>query len=121
MSVIKTIPAGRKTKELYENGRRLVTSRWVLVFSDLEDESEGFFLAVHVGKRLGKAVERNRLRRQVREAIRVLPLDGLSLALIVIPRLPAKGQTYQEMSRQLSILVDRLKEKRKECSLSSAP
>ena len=117
-AVMKSIPSGRETTSLYEKGKRLVTAKWVLIYREAR-EADGFRCAVHVGKRMGGAVERNRLRRQVREALRGLQLDDLSLELIVIPRMAAKGQKFSEMSGQLKILLQRLRELQRECSLFS--
>ena len=117
---MKRIPSGAGTKSLYEKGRRLVTSKWVFVYRE-RSEDEDFRCAVHVGKRFGSAVERNRLRRQVKEAVRSLGVEELSFELIILPRMAVKGQKFREILGQLKILLHRLRESKRECSLFSAP
>ena len=51
-------------------------------------------------KRLGNAVKRNRIRRQVREAVRLLhPSLQQGYDIVVIVRFPSMGQPFQEIQR----------------------
>jgi ribonuclease P protein component len=68
----------------------------------LEHNRYGFV----TGKRLGGAVIRNRLRRRLRESIRVLPaLPGWDV--VVSAKKPAAGATFQELNRSVVDLLSR--------------
>ena len=55
-------------------------------------------------RRLGKAVVRNKVRRRLREAVRVLSTKpGWDVALSA--RVPAAGATFQEISRAVAELL----------------
>jgi ribonuclease P protein component len=56
-------------------------------------------------KRLGNAVQRNRIRRQVREAVRLLhPHLQQGYDIVVIVRLPLMGQPFLQIQRIMSEL-----------------
>ena len=63
-------------------------------------------MGVTVSKKVGTAVQRNRVKRRIREWFRcnqaVLPLDG---ALVVIARRGAAGLEVAETNRELGSLL----------------
>ncbi|MEE9278297.1 MAG: ribonuclease P protein component [Dehalococcoidia bacterium] len=59
-----------------------------------------------VGKRLGGAVVRNRLKRRLREAARLSGARGTA-DVVVIARAPARHASYQELERTLRSLLRR--------------
>ncbi|MCL6648853.1 MAG: ribonuclease P protein component [Chloroflexi bacterium] len=63
-------------------------------------------LAVVAGKRLGKAVVRNRVRRRLREALRQLPLQP-GHDLLVVARPPAAKAPFAELVTALRVLLAR--------------
>jgi ribonuclease P protein component len=58
------------------------------------------------GKRLGGAVVRNRLRRRLRESIRVLPTQA-GWDVVVSAKMPAAGATFHELNRAVVQLLGR--------------
>lgn len=79
-----------------------------MVFSyapnDLSHNRYGFITP----KRLGNAVKRNRIRRQVREAVRLLhPRLTQGYDIVLIVRLPLMGQPFHKIQRIVSELCDR--------------
>ncbi len=58
------------------------------------------------GKRLGGAVVRNRLRRRLRESIRVMPSKP-GWDVVVSPKAPAVVATFQELNRAIVDLLAR--------------
>ncbi len=58
------------------------------------------------GKRLGGAVVRNRLRRRLRESIRVLPSKP-GWDVVVSPKAPAVAATFQELNGAVIDLLTR--------------
>lgn len=66
-------------------------------------------LGIVAGKKLGRAVERNRIRRLLRECFRLnKPLIGPGLDLVLVPR---KGfpTTFKEAEEEFKRLVSRFK------------
>lgn len=59
-----------------------------------------------VGKRLGKAVLRNRVKRRLREAARVAPAQG-GWDLVVIARKDAADADFHELKRSMTSLLRR--------------
>ena len=68
----------------------------------LEHNRYGFV----TGKRLGGAVVRNRLRRRLRESIRVLPAHP-GWDVVVSAKMPAAGASFQELNRSVVDLLGR--------------
>jgi len=68
----------------------------------LEHNRYGFV----TGKRLGGAVVRNRLRRRLRESIRVLPARP-GWDVVVSAKMPAAGASFQELNRSVVDLLGR--------------
>jgi ribonuclease P protein component len=68
----------------------------------LEHNRYGFV----TGKRLGGAVIRNRLRRRLRESIRVLPAQP-GWDVVVSAKMPAAGATFQDLNRSVVDLLRR--------------
>jgi len=65
-------------------------------------------LGIAVGKRFGKAVQRNRLRRRLRESARVA-VAGAQGAwdLVLIPQAAARAITYDQLRRSIERLLHR--------------
>lgn len=72
----------------------------MLVWVGAVDEAP--WVAVTVGRKLGKAHERNRLRRRLKEAARHLRLDR---PLLVTVRTTASSASYGDLSHELERLV----------------
>jgi ribonuclease P protein component len=101
----------RKSKDFQrisqEGVRRTSTHFIALVGKQAPGESgPGPVLGVTVSKRIGTAVQRNRVKRRIREWFRrnraVLPLDA---ALVVIARRGAAGLGAAETNRELGSLL----------------
>lgn len=73
---------------------------WMRVWIGPEDEDP--WTAIMVGRKVGKAHDRNRVRRRFREIIRHLPL---SRPLVISVNLNATGASYQELVDELESLV----------------
>ncbi len=61
---------------------------------------------ISTGRRLGGAVQRNRVRRRIREILRRLPNDtGHGWDILVVARPPAVDATYDELRASLERLL----------------
>lgn len=105
---VKRLPKGKRTEKIYQEGKRLVDPKWVLIYCDKQHDSETY-IGIHTRKKFGNAVERNRIRRQVREAIRSAQISDLPFDVIVIPRTSVKGVMTKEITKKFEILFNRLK------------
>ena len=70
-------------ERVYDNGRRL-RGRFMMLFV-LPGETGGRRLGVAATRKIGSAVERNRIKRRVREIFRRRPVDGRH-DVVVVPR-----------------------------------
>lgn len=61
------------------------------------------------GKKLGKAVVRNRMKRRIREAVRLLwPRVKPGVSLVVIARQAAKEMAFSQLHARIAELFERL-------------
>lgn len=102
----------REFDRVFQEGRS-VANRWFALYcAPAEGEDK---VGIVISRRIGKAVTRNRLRRQVREIIRadfVAPTTGHHF--IVIARRVAAGGAFREIRDGLVGLL-------KECGLAVEP
>ncbi len=96
----------RRFRELRERGRTWANR--YLVLSALPNGLPHSRFGVIVTRRFGKAVARNKLRRRLREALR-LRLDRIPPGwdVVVIARNPAKGADFWTLSEALEELLRR--------------
>lgn len=79
-----------------------------LVFKTMANGLEVSRFGISVGKRVGNAVVRNRVKRRLREIIRLSPpLSGWDF--IVIARATAARSGYQQLENSVHTLLARLK------------
>lgn len=111
---------GRDYRRLSRASGRVSTSAFVCLHVAARQERNGApvreRLGVTVSRRVGSAVVRNRVKRQLREWFRQRPhAPGTPLDLVVIARSRAGGMTRRELRRELSHLgreIDRRRDAR---------
>lgn len=80
---------------------------FVLYYSDKKQDNARVGLSV--SKKLGDAVDRNRIKRQVREMARALiDFDNMGKDLIIIVRAPFLNGTYQDNLADLEKLIKKV-------------
>lgn len=86
---------------VYRGGRSFANSQVVVYWSKKHDIPQ-FRLGVSVSKKLGNAVVRNRMRRLLKEIVR-LHADRIveHTDLILIARMPSVRMSYQELERSV--------------------
>ncbi|UVI30325.1 ribonuclease P protein component [Paenibacillus spongiae] len=92
---------------IYRNGKSFANSQFVIYWSRQPD-AEPFRLGVSASKKIGNAVVRNRMRRQVKEIARHL-VGRITehIDIIVIVRKPAVGMKLTELERSLLHVLKR--------------
>lgn len=93
-------------REVYRAARSVADRRLVLYWRP--NGREGSRVGFVVGRKLGKAVERNRVRRRLKEAVRRQPetLPG-GRDWVLVARGAARGATFAELQASLDGLARR--------------
>ena len=106
----KRLAKRREFLRVYETGQKLF-SRYVVLFFAANDLPHSR-IGITATKKLGKANIRNRLKRWTREVYRrqrePLGIDGQSLDLVVNVKPNAADATFQDYSRELARVLERL-------------
>jgi ribonuclease P protein component len=91
-------------RRIYRDGTRHATP--LLVLHTLPNQFQAVRLGFAVGRRFGRAVIRNRLRRRLREAARAScePITG-GVDLVVVPRTPARAATVADLRVALGAVL----------------
>ena len=88
-------------ERVYKQGRRHFAPH-LTVFYLGHPGREGPKIGFTVGKVLGKAVERNRLRRRLREAVRLhLPQLGAAVDMVIHPKKSAVDAAFVELQDEI--------------------
>jgi ribonuclease P protein component len=90
---------GSDFRRVLRAGRRLSGPLFVLVA--VAGERSTSRLGLTISRRVGKAVVRNRVRRQLRESFRTIPVDGeCSFDVVLIPKPEIVGRSQAEIDRE---------------------
>jgi len=89
-------------ERVYQLGRRHFAAH-ITVFYLLRAGSEGMRAGFTVGRALGGAVERNRVKRRLREAVRLQPAGSMPAVDVVInPKKSALNMDFSELSKEVA-------------------
>ncbi len=102
---INTLNQNRDYRRIYNRGKSIVTPGVVIYIS--KNRNKNVRIGITATKKIGKAVQRNRARRVIKEAVRdIFPLikNGYDLVLV------ARGKTvYLKSTHIKSLLLKNLK------------
>ncbi len=96
-----TLRARSEFRRVFREGKRFFRNGLGFYFRKTDDES--FRFGMSVPKRFGKAVERNRLRRRLREIIRVHPIFPGSFEFVVCVNRPCKEFSFAVLKSTLEL------------------
>ena len=89
-------------ERVYKRGRRHFAAH-MTVFYLARERGEGLRIGFTVGKVLGGAVERNRMKRRLREAVRLgWPQVGVAADVVINPKKSVLKVEFPELSGEIS-------------------
>ncbi|UUZ91306.1 ribonuclease P protein component [Paenibacillus sp. P25] len=93
--------------KVYRRGKSAANHQFVLYYM-VQPQQQSFRLGVSVSKKLGNAVVRNRIRRMLKEIVRLNAsrIPG-GYDLILIARKPAAEMAYHEMEKSVLHVLKR--------------
>lgn len=93
--------------KVYRHGKSTANHQFVLYYK-VQPQQESFRLGVSVSKKLGNAVVRNRIRRLLKEIVRLnaARIPG-GYDLIIIARKPAAEMDYHDMEKSVLHVLKR--------------
>ena len=126
-SISRAFPKSRRLlrhadfQRVYEGGRRQFTGNMTVFFlrrtisADTNAPSTSLRVGFTVGRALGGAVERNRLKRRMREAVRTAwPAVEAPVDVVIHPRKSVQQMPFadvvSEMARALQLALQRARE-----------
>lgn len=94
----------RDFQRLYHKGKRSVSGLFAVYYR--QNGTPDVRIGITAGKKLGCAVKRNRIRRQIREVLR-LSSDSLNpgFDIVIVARTRAIGKAWQELQEDLLDLL----------------
>lgn len=94
---------------IYRSGKSFANQQLILYWNR-QLKAEPIRLGVSASKKIGNAVVRNRMRRKMKEIVR-LHIDHIKpqLDLIIIVRKPAVTMSYQQLERSVQHLLKKAK------------
>ncbi len=94
----------RDFKRLYSRGKSIAAGYLVLYYQ--KNKLGKNILGITVTKKLGKAVQRNRVRRLIRECYRLRENEmNIGYNLVLVARNRAVGADFEKIGRDLSYLL----------------
>lgn len=107
MKFTKSLKENYEFRRLYAKGKNAASPYLVLYCR--KRRGEGNRLGITVGKKIGKAVQRNRVRRRIREIYRLHEhqIDE-GYDLVVVGRTRAVFSTYRQLDSAFLKLADKL-------------
>lgn len=100
----------KKSKEIEEilKRKKFSSNSYFIVYVKEQSETNHFRYAMSVGKKIGNAVVRNRIKRQIRAVMRDLMVsDGVDL--FIIARAKVQQASFKQLQSQLQILLQKQK------------
>lgn len=100
----------KKSKEIEEilKGHRFSSSPYFTIYKKEQHETNHFRYAMSVGKKIGNAVVRNHLKRQIRAVVRSLDVVPF-VDVFIVARGKILELNFQEIEREIKYLFHKQK------------
>ncbi|GIO28214.1 ribonuclease P protein component [Ornithinibacillus bavariensis] len=99
----------RDFQVIFKKGKSFANRQLVLYYMKKPDQ-EHFRIGLSVGKKIGNAVTRNRIKRYLRQAFHELESDILAnYDFVIIARQPTKNMQFFEVKKSLMHLLSKEK------------
>ncbi|MCK8060849.1 MULTISPECIES: ribonuclease P protein component [unclassified Fusibacter] len=109
---IDTLKKNEEFKTIYKRGKSHVGA--YLVLYSVKNDTDAKQFGITVSKKVGNAVNRNRIRRLVKEAIRLNDsMIPVGYDYVIVSRVRATKASYQDIEKNLLYLVRQLKKEAK--------
>jgi ribonuclease P protein component len=96
------IKKNQEFQAVFKNGKSFANRQFVVYALDKPDQSH-FRIGLSVGKKIGNAVTRNRVKRLIRQVIFEFSNDlDQKKDYIIIARMPAADMSYEEVKKSLA-------------------
>lgn len=107
----------KKNKEfqaVFKNGQSFANRQFVVYVMD-QPEQLHFRVGLSVGKKIGNAVTRNRIKRLIRQVIfEFAPELNQNKDYVIIARMPAADMAYEEVKKSLAHVLRKAKALKKQ-------
>ncbi|MCL1996227.1 MAG: ribonuclease P protein component [Defluviitaleaceae bacterium] len=101
---LQTIKKNYQFSKVYNRGKSFANKHLVLYL--LPNKESCNFFGISISKKLGKSVKRNRIRRIIKECLRIKNLTiKQGYSIVVIVRINAQGISYKEIEKSLDNLL----------------
>ncbi|WP_404450743.1 ribonuclease P protein component [Virgibacillus necropolis] len=92
---------------VFKKGKSFANRQLVLYYMEKEGQTH-FRVGISVGKKIGNAVTRNRIKRHLRHAFQDLEVQiSKPRDIIIIARQPTKDMTYEQFKKSLIHLLSK--------------
>lgn len=105
----------KKNEEIQEiiKGRISYGNKHFVVYKKENNEANNFRYAISVGKKIGNAVKRNRIKRQITSIVDQLAIPNNIVDVFIIAKPSVCDLSYADMVKQIVYLFNKLNIKHK--------
>ncbi len=89
------------------------SNKYFVVYKKENYEALNFRYAISVGKKLGNAVSRNKVKRQMRAIVDSILIPDLKMDVFIVARPSVSGLAYRQMYQNIIYLFNKLNIKHK--------
>ena len=100
------IKDNKEFQEVFRKGKSFA-NRQLVVYYKRKPVQSHFRIGLSVGKKIGNAVTRNRIKRYLRQAFHELEEQVAKHDIVIIARQPTKDMDYYQMKKSLIHLLSR--------------